>query len=281
MVSAKAASPRGAGSATGVGQYVFPRPWLAPLRRCRMVLSRENTTPAAAVCRPCDERRGWRAERACLCEERSRSAGERSWSRRIYRRITLVFPTGIRKSAGWFIVRRWRSSYSCSFPLPPRCPAPSCSGSEAHAAWAHRRSGPPTRCCTRPARPSPCCADGLTADTAVKAAPSLRHLLGTPTVAIADQAGLLACHGSDRHAEALARHLRGVVTSGRSQLLSASDLDCGHGGDCLMRAGVAVPIAVDGAVIGALAALGTVCRRGPDADRDRGRKVRVDAPCAC
>jgi two-component system LytT family sensor kinase len=46
------------------------------------------------------------------------------------------------------------------------------------------------------------------------------------------------------------------VTSGRSQLLSASDLGCGHGGDCLVRAGVAVPIAVDGAVIGALAALG-------------------------
>ena len=98
--------------------------------------------------------------------------------------------------------------------------------------------------------------DGLTSDSAVKAAPSLRHLLGTPTVALADQTGLLACHGSDRHVEALAGHLRGVMTSGRSQLLSASDLGCGHGGDCLMRAGVAVPIAVDGAVIGALAALG-------------------------
>jgi two-component system LytT family sensor kinase len=98
--------------------------------------------------------------------------------------------------------------------------------------------------------------DGLTPATAVKAAPSLSHLLGTPTVAIANQAGLLACHGSDQHAEALARQLRGVLASGRSQLLSVSDLDCGHGGDCLMRTGVAVPIAVDGAVIGALAALG-------------------------
>jgi two-component system LytT family sensor kinase len=97
---------------------------------------------------------------------------------------------------------------------------------------------------------------GLTPVTAVKAAPSLRQLLGTPTVAIADQGGVLACHGSDQHAEALARHLRTVVTSGHSQLLSASDLDCGHGSDCVMRAGVAVPIAVDGVVIGALAALG-------------------------
>jgi len=98
--------------------------------------------------------------------------------------------------------------------------------------------------------------DGLTPVTAVKAAPSLRQLLGTPTVAIAAQGGVLACHGSAPHAEALARHLRDVMTSGHSQLLSASDLGCGHGSDCHMRAGVAVPIAVDGAVIGALAAMG-------------------------
>ncbi|MGH3189362.1 MAG: sensor histidine kinase [Streptosporangiaceae bacterium] len=98
--------------------------------------------------------------------------------------------------------------------------------------------------------------EGLTADGAVKAAPSLRQLLATPVVAIADRTDLLACHGSDRHAEALARHMSGVVSSGRSQLLSASDLGCLHGGDCPMRAGVVVPIAVDGAAIGALAALG-------------------------
>ena len=97
--------------------------------------------------------------------------------------------------------------------------------------------------------------DGLTPTTAAKAAVSLRQLLGTPAVAIADQTGVLACHGSDRHAEPLTRHLRAVVSSGRSQLLSAADLDCLHGGDCPMRAGAAVPIAVDGVVIGALAAL--------------------------
>ncbi len=98
--------------------------------------------------------------------------------------------------------------------------------------------------------------EGLTPGAAVKAAPSLRLLLGTPTVAIADRDGLLACHGCDLHADALARHLHGVVTSGRAQLLSASDLGCAHGGDCPMRTGVAVPVAVDGAVVGALAALG-------------------------
>jgi two-component system, LytTR family, sensor kinase len=98
--------------------------------------------------------------------------------------------------------------------------------------------------------------EGLTPATAAKAAPSLRQLLGTPVVAMADRTGLLACQGSDRHAEALGRQLRKVVSSGRSQLLSASDLDCLHGSDCPMRVGVAVPIAVDGVVIGALGALG-------------------------
>ena len=97
---------------------------------------------------------------------------------------------------------------------------------------------------------------GLTPAAAVKAAPSLSQLLGTPAVAIADRTGLLACHGSDLHAQTLTRHMMAVMTSGRAQLLSASDLVCAHGSDCPMRTGVAVPIAVDGAVIGALAALG-------------------------
>lgn len=98
--------------------------------------------------------------------------------------------------------------------------------------------------------------DGLTADTAVRAAPALRQLLGTPAVAIADRANILACEGSDRHTEALSRCLHDVVSSGRPHLLSAADLCCGHGGDCPVRAGVAVPVAVDGVVVGALAALG-------------------------
>ena len=97
---------------------------------------------------------------------------------------------------------------------------------------------------------------GLTADTVVKAAPALRQLLGTPVVAIADQDGLVGCEGSDRHVHALSRRLGDVLGSGRPQLLSAADLCCGHSGDCPMRAGVAVPIAVDGTVIGVLAALG-------------------------
>jgi two-component system LytT family sensor kinase len=85
----------------------------------------------------------------------------------------------------------------------------------------------------------------------------LRRLIGTPAVAIADRTELIARDGSDRHAEALGRRLHEVVTSGRPQLLSASDLGCHHGGDCPVRAGVVVPIAVDGVLAGALAALGS------------------------
>ena len=47
--------------------------------------------------------------------------------------------------------------------------------------------------------------DGLTPDGAVKAAPGLRRLLGTPVVALADRADLIACDGSDRHVEELGR----------------------------------------------------------------------------
>src|SRR5215471_19392139 len=48
---------------------------------------------------------------------------------------------------------------------------------------------------------------GLTANTAVKAAPVLRRLLGTPAVAVADQASMIAYEGSDRHGDVLARRL--------------------------------------------------------------------------
>ena len=97
--------------------------------------------------------------------------------------------------------------------------------------------------------------DGLTPGSAVTAAPALRRLLGTPAIAIADQAGLVAYEGSDRHAVALSLRLKEVVQSGRSQILSGSDLECCHGADCPVHEGVAAPIAVDGSVVGALAAL--------------------------
>jgi two-component system LytT family sensor kinase len=96
---------------------------------------------------------------------------------------------------------------------------------------------------------------GLTAGSAVKAAPALRRLLGADAVAIGDQASLIAYEGSDRHCDALARRLNEVVRSGRSLVLSGAELECGHGTDCPVRTGVAVPIAVDGSVVGALAAL--------------------------
>jgi two-component system LytT family sensor kinase len=72
---------------------------------------------------------------------------------------------------------------------------------------------------------------------------------------MADRENLLAYEGSDRHADALSGRLQDVVESGRSQLLSASDLLCDHAGACPVQVGVAVPIVVDGSVVGAFAAL--------------------------
>jgi two-component system LytT family sensor kinase len=96
---------------------------------------------------------------------------------------------------------------------------------------------------------------GLTTSSAASAAPALRRLLGTPAVAIADTRSLLAYEGSDRHRAALTRCLQEVVDSGRTRPLTASNLECNHADDCNVYAGVAVPIAVDGSIVGAIAAL--------------------------
>lgn len=95
---------------------------------------------------------------------------------------------------------------------------------------------------------------GLTSSSAASAAPALRRLLGTPAVAIADRQSLLAYDGPERHRDALARCLGEVVESGRTIPLTAADMGCGRA-DCPVRAGVAVPICVDGTVTGAIVAL--------------------------
>jgi two-component system LytT family sensor kinase len=96
---------------------------------------------------------------------------------------------------------------------------------------------------------------GLTTASASSAAPALRRLLGTPAVAIADARNLLAYDGSDRHREALARCLRMGVSSGRIRQLTVADLDPGNADDSPGCVVVAVPITVDGSVVGAIAAL--------------------------
>ena len=75
-------------------------------------------------------------------------------------------------------------------------------------------------------------------------------------MAIADQTSLHRLRGQPSATPRRCAHcLNEVVRSGRSQVLSAADLKCDHGGDCPVQAGVAAPIAVDGCVVGALAAL--------------------------
>jgi two-component system LytT family sensor kinase len=96
---------------------------------------------------------------------------------------------------------------------------------------------------------------GLTTASAASAAPALRRLLGTPAVAIADTRSLIAHDGSDLHREALARCLQMGVDSGQTRQLAVADLDRSQAGDCPACAVVAVPITVEGSVVGAIAAL--------------------------
>lgn len=104
---------------------------------------------------------------------------------------------------------------------------------------------------------------GLTADSAAKAAPSLRRLLGTPAIALADASGLLAWEGvAGHHGADLSAPIASVLRTGRSRVLASRDLGCSAGLDCPLRAGVLVPLTVSGSVVGVLAALGPTAPAG-------------------
>ena len=104
---------------------------------------------------------------------------------------------------------------------------------------------------------------GLTEHSAERAAPYLRRLLATQGVVLADASGLLAADNVDgAHQEMLAEPLAEVLARGRPATLSPGQLQCGDGAMCALQGGVVVPIQVDGAVVGALAALGPVPSAG-------------------
>jgi two-component system LytT family sensor kinase len=104
---------------------------------------------------------------------------------------------------------------------------------------------------------------GLSEDSAAKALPSLRRLLGTPAVALADGHGLLAWDGVGQdHMLAVRAQIGDVVHTGRSRVLAARELACPGGLDCPLRAGVIVPLTVGDVTIGALAALGPSAAAG-------------------
>ncbi len=98
--------------------------------------------------------------------------------------------------------------------------------------------------------------EGLTPEGAVKATRHLRSMLGATAVAICDPATTLAWDGEGAHHRAAAfTHAQPVLSSGRTLVLTDSDIECVDP-DCPVRSGVIAPIVADERVVAALAAYG-------------------------
>jgi len=119
---------------------------------------------------------------------------------------------------------------------------------------------------------------GLSVDSATEAAPHLRALLGTAATALTDAHGeLLAWHGAgEQHTTHLLAAARRAVASGRRELLTHPDTDCGRL-DCTVRALVVVPLILDDTgVVGVLGAVSTT-DAGPGLLRAAGEVARYAA----
>jgi two-component system LytT family sensor kinase len=110
---------------------------------------------------------------------------------------------------------------------------------------------------------APALRSGLTHESAARAVPHLRVLLGASGVVLADDGGVLAADNIDRaHRAFLQPPLQAAIASGRPQTLSVDQLDCGDPVGCPLQAGVIVPVHVDGNVVGALGMLGPAASAG-------------------
>ena len=103
---------------------------------------------------------------------------------------------------------------------------------------------------------APALRGGLTPDAMGRALGPLRSLLSNSGVLVGDDGGVIASDGVDaEHCKLLEEAVRFVMKAGRPQLLSGDELRCDHPGSCGLNAGVAVPLLVDGHVVGALVAV--------------------------
>ncbi|MXM64628.1 sensor histidine kinase [Streptomyces sp. HUCO-GS316] len=107
----------------------------------------------------------------------------------------------------------------------------------------------------------------LNADSARRAGRHLRVLLGVPALTLTDTFGtVLAWDGSvpgagHDHQEAISRHARRALASGRTEVLGPGDTPC-EVPDCLLRQGVVVPLIVAGQPEGTLAVYGSSATTG-------------------
>ncbi|MFE2427848.1 sensor histidine kinase [Streptomyces sp. NPDC059373] len=98
--------------------------------------------------------------------------------------------------------------------------------------------------------------DGLTPESARRAARHLRALLGTPALAVVGDGVLLAWEGPGRrHAAQAVEHAKDAIHAGRPWVVPVEAIECGDV-DCPIRNAVVVPLVVDGLVVGALSAYG-------------------------
>jgi len=101
------------------------------------------------------------------------------------------------------------------------------------------------------AQASPPLRDRLSAASATAAAPHLRALLNCSAVALTNEESvMLAWDGeAQHHAEWVAEAALEVLSTGRQQVRSQREMDCGRA-DCPIRAVVVCPLEVDGGVVG-------------------------------
>ena len=101
---------------------------------------------------------------------------------------------------------------------------------------------------------SPALREGLTQDSATRAAGHLRALLGTPALAVTDTAGCLAWDGVSAHHEAQVPTLvAATLERGRTRGFDRGDLVCDTPG-CPVRTAVVSPLVVEDRIVGTLAA---------------------------
>jgi two-component system LytT family sensor kinase len=113
------------------------------------------------------------------------------------------------------------------------------------------------------AQASPPLRNGLSATSATAAAPHLRALLNCTAVALSDDEGvMLAWDGEAKHhAEWVAEAALSVLSTGRQQVRSQREMDCGRA-NCPIRAVIVSPLEVDGSVVGTF---GVVSQRAASA----------------
>lgn len=141
-------------------------------------------------------------------------------------------------------------------------------GVGAYARWAPRRLVTPGERGSYLAlsianQAAPALRGGLSAESMGRALGPLRSLLSTAGVVVGDMGGVIASDGVDsEHCGLLAEALRSVMEAGRPQLLSGDELRCDHLASCGLSAGVAVPLQVEGRVVGALIAVDSSASAG-------------------